>query len=439
MVYCEKCGIVPVPEKDLPVLLPTDVEFKVGVNPVATSQSFVNTTCPECGGAARRETDTMDTFVDSSWYFLRFASPHADTEAFNREEVEFWLPVDQYVGGIEHATMHLIYARFFTKVLHDLGLISFREPFPRLFTQGMVNMMFFHCKDCGHDAMEIKNGQCVRCGSANVVRTSEKMSKSVGNQVTADFVCENYGADTGRMYALSVGPPDQQFDWPVKEVEEDGTLRIKPIMQDIEGISRFLGRVWRLIAPRVERFVPDWRGQMNDVALTDAQTKIRRKLHQTIQKVTNDVERFSFNTAIAAMMELVNELTPFADKAFAAPIGCAGDALVFSEVAENLVLLLSPFAPHIADELWERLGFQGSTYGAAFPRANTHVAREEEIVIPVQINGKVRARLTVPADISDAQLRDLALQCEAVQNYINGKAVKDVRVVPKRLVNVVVS
>jgi leucyl-tRNA synthetase len=443
MVYCEKCGIVPVPEKDLPVLLPTDVEFKVGVNPVATSQSFVNTTCPECGGAARRETDTMDTFVDSSWYFLRFASPHADTEAFNREEVEFWLPVDQYVGGIEHATMHLIYARFFTKVLHDLGLIGFREPFPRLFTQGMVNMKFFRCEACGHDDMEVRvtqtdslrNLQCVRCGSSQIVRYSEKMSKSIGNQVTADFVCENYGADTGRLYALSVGPPDQQFDWPVEEVEEDGALSIKPIMQDIEGISRFLGRVWRLIAPRAERFVRGWRGQITSVVLTSEQMRIRRRAHQTIQQVTNDIERFSFNTAIAAMIKLVNELTPFADKGLTA----TGDGVVFSEAVENLVLILSPFAPHIADELWERLGFEGSTYNVAFPQADADVVREEEIVIPVQINGKVRARLTVPADISDAQLRDLALQCEAVQNYLNGKAVKDVRVVPKRLVNVVVS
>ncbi|MCS6862159.1 MAG: leucine--tRNA ligase, partial [Abditibacteriales bacterium] len=203
IVYCDRCGIVPVPEKDLPVRLPTDVEFKVGVNPLATSETFVNTTCPQCGGTARRETDTMDTFVDSSWYFLRFASPHTDTAAFDREEVAFWLPVDQYVGGVEHATMHLIYARFFTKVLHDLGLVSFREPFPRLFTQGMVNMMFFRCQACGHDAMEAREDgevlRCLKCHSDQIVRCVEKMSKSIGNQVTADFVCETYGADTGRL------------------------------------------------------------------------------------------------------------------------------------------------------------------------------------------------------------------------------------------------
>jgi leucyl-tRNA synthetase len=446
VVYCAACGIVPVPEKDLPVLLPTDVEFKVGVNPLTTSATFVNTTCPRCGGAARRETDTMDTFVDSSWYFLRFASPHTDAAAFDRCDVDFWLPVDQYVGGVEHATMHLIYARFFTKVLNDLGLVSFREPFPRLFTQGMVNMMFFRCRACGHDAMEARLAQtdnacsllCARCGSADVVRTSEKMSKSIGNQVTADFVCDTYGADTGRLYALSVGPPDQQFDWPVEEVEEDGVLRLKPLMRDIEGIARFLGRVWRLIAPRAMRFVRDWRGQITEVALTGEQKRLRRRLHQTIQQVTHDIERFSFNTAIAAMMKLVNEWTPFAEKAFAAPIACAGDTLVFSEAAENLVLLLSPFAPHLADELWERLGFTGSTYGAPFPQADADVAREEEIVIPVQVNGKVRARLTVPADISDDRLRELALNHQAVQNHLNGKTVQEVRIVPKRLVNVVV-
>jgi len=398
ILYCDTCGTLPVPEEDLPVLLPTDVEFTgEGGNPLARSEQFVHTTCPQCGGPATRETDTMDTFVDSSWYFLRYASPTADDQPFRREEVDRWLPVDQYVGGIEHATMHLIYARFFTKVLFDLGLVSFREPFTRLFTQGMITKFV---EETGR---------------------AEKMSKSKGNVVTPDEIIEKYGADTGRLYILFIGPPDQEAEW-----SDEG----------VEGAFRFLARLWRVVAPRTSWFEAEWREAMANLELNEAQRRLRRKVHQTIRDVTQRIEGFQFNTAVSALMELVNEMYPFVEQAGAEP-GTA-DRLVFSEGVENLLRLLSPFAPHLADELWERLGRTGSTYQATWPTWDPDVARAEEITIVVQVNGKVRARLQVPPDVDDAALQQRALADERVRAFLGGREVRKVIVVPRRLVNVVV-
>ena len=426
IIYCDECGIVPVPEEDLPVLLPEEVEFRAeGGNPLAQCESFVHTTCPQCGQAARRETDTMDTFVDSSWYFLRYASPHAQEAPFAKKEIERWLPVDQYVGGIEHATMHLIYARFFTKVLYDLGLVPFREPFTRLFTQGMICKETFLCPRCYEyfQREEIdEEHRCPQCG-AELERRVEKMSKSIGNIVTADEVREKYGADTARVYILFVGPPDQDAEW------SD---------QGVEGVYRFLNRVWRLVAPRTQHYLSEWREQLREAELTPEQQLIRRRTHQTIHRVTRDLERFSFNTAVSRLMELVNAVLPFAQENLSQPIVCAHDALVFSEAVENLLLLLSPFAPHIADELWERLGKRGSTYLASWPEADPEWVREEEITIVVQVNGKLRDRLLVPADISEEELKARALASPKVRRYVDGKEVRRIVVVPRRLVNIVV-
>jgi leucyl-tRNA synthetase len=429
ILYCDTCGTVPVPEEDLPVRLPTDVAFTgEGGNPLARSAAFVQAVCPQCGGAARRETDTMDTFVDSSWYFLRYASPHTADVPFAREDVDYWLPVDQYVGGIEHATMHLIYARFFTKVLYDLGLVSFREPFTRLFTQGMICKETFFCPKCiKHHLEEPEGGVCPACGGP-VERKSEKMSKSIGNVVAPDEVREKYGADTGRLYILFIGPPEQGADW-----SDEG----------VEGAYRFLNRIWRLVAGRCAWYTPDWpaamAGEGDGSRITDHGSRIttlRRKVHQTVRDVTQRIERFQFNTAVSALMELVNALYSFTD-AISEREPEPSERAVFSEAVENLLLLLSPFAPHVADELWERLGHPNSTYLESWPTWDEAIAREETITIVVQVNGKVRDKLEVAPDTSEEDLRALALASERAQKFLAGREVRKVIVVPGRLVNVV--
>ncbi|MCD6360494.1 MAG: leucine--tRNA ligase, partial [Armatimonadetes bacterium] len=329
VVHCDKCGIVPVPEEDLPVLLPEDAEFTaMGDSPLSRHERFMKTECPVCGGPARREPDTMDTFVYSAWYYLRYPSPDETEGPFNRDDVEYWLPVDQYVGGIEHATGHLLYSRFITKVLHDLGWVSFREPFSSLFTQGMV----------------YKDGA--------------KMSKSKGNVVTPDEINDRYGADTGRVFSLFMGPPDQDTEW-----SDEGVV----------GAYRFLWRVWRLMADRPGLFLPEWSERLPAEG-SQAQRDMRRKTHQTIAKVTTDFEEMAFNTAVAAIMELTNELTAFADRLDA---GDASDRAVFSEGMVNLLLLLSPIAPHICDELWERLGLPAPILEQSWPQADEALTAEE--------------------------------------------------------------
>jgi leucyl-tRNA synthetase len=386
IVYKQDGSVEAVLEEQLPVLLPVDVQFTGHGNPLAQSESFQNVVDSN-GNPARRETDTMDTFVDSSWYFLRFCSPHSTSTPFEKSDVERWMAVDQYVGGVEHATMHLIYARFFTKVLFDLGLCPVNEPFPRLFTQGMVTM---------HSG---KTGKV------------EKMSKSVGNVVALDYAVSRYGADATRLATLYLGPAEQDAEW---HKESDKVFA---------GPHRFLERVYRLCQAR--EFQSDWRESIS--AETEADKILRRKTHQMIGKVGTDIERFSMNTAIAAMMEFINSLQEYSSQVSAA---------VYSEAVENLLLCLSPFAPHLADELLSTIGYESSAYKAAWPRADEAIAREEEITLPIQINGKLKSKITVAADADESTLREAAL--EEIKSQLDGKEVRRVIIVPGRMINIVV-
>ncbi len=395
MVYCEACGVQPVPEEQLPVLLPDDVTFTgAGESPLTTSASFMNTTCPKCGGPARRDSDTMDTFMDSSWYFLRYCSPTLDTAAFDPAEVKYWMPVDMYIGGREHATMHLIYARFFTMALHDMGLLDFDEPFTKLFNQGIVTA------------------------------GGKKMSKRSGAVPPNDVVSE-FGADSARLFILFMAPAGERAEWGV-DPETGKPYTVPP---GIDGIWRFLNRVWRLTAAHVNGYAPDRAGRMGE--LTDAARRLRRKTHQTIKRVSGDIERFQFNTAISALMELTNEMSRYeAD-------GVTPGDPAWSEAVEMGTRLLSPFAPHVACELWEALGQTAPLPNAPWPVFDPAVAAEEALEIPVQINGKLRDKLTVPVGTDAATLETLALQSEPVQRHLNGAAPRKVIVVPGKLVNIV--
>ena len=406
IIYCAQCGMVPVPERDLPVILPTDVKFTGrGGSPLDAVESFVNVPCPTCGGPGRRDTDTLGTFTYSSWYYMRFASPHDHERIFTADAVDYWLPVDQYVGGVEHAILHLLYSRFYTKVMYDMGLVKFKEPFTRLFTQGMI----------------YKDGA--------------KMSKSRGNVVTPDDMCARYGADSARTFILFIGPPELDAEW-----SDAG----------VEGAYRFLGRLWRLAVGNLDRFAPAWKDAAPAVGHSTATDALRRKTHQTIRKVTDDMERTHYNTAIAALMELVNEMTDFVAGAAKepAPSLCSGQApsspkgdaaadAALSEALESLVLMLSPFAPHIAEEIWQRLGKTDSVCLAQWPAWEDDIAREAEVTVVVQVNGKVRDRMTVAAGIAGDRLKELALASERVKAFTAGKTVRNVIVVPDKLVNVV--
>ncbi len=390
VVYCDQCGMAPVPESDLPVVLPTDLPFAATGETLPSAESFVVTTCPKCGGRARRETDTMAQWIESCWYFLRYADPHNEEMPFSREAADHWLPVDQYIGGIEHAVLHLLYSRFFTKVLYDLGLIGFDEPFARLFTQGML----------------LKDGAA--------------MSKSRGNVVGPDEVIPRYGADALRTYDLFLAPADQEADW-----KEGG----------IEGVARFLQRAWRAVAGRAAHFDRDWRTRPKVEA--GKAVSLRRRLHQTIHRVTDDIERWHFNTAISAMMELVNALTEVDDAALSDEKANPGLRTVYSEACEELCKLLAPFAPHLAEELWERLGMEKSVHLETWPRWDTEAAREAEVTVVVQVNGRLRDRLTVPAGTPREELEKMALASERARAHLEGKTIGQVVVVPDRLVNIV--
>ncbi len=386
IVYCATCGELPAPEEELPIFLPDTVEFKpTGESPLAQCPEFVNATCPECGGPARRETDTMDTFMDSSWYYMRFLSPHDEDKVFDSDLVTQWLPVDQYISGIEHAILHLLYSRFFTKVLRDLELIDFHEPFHNLFTQGMI----------------IKDGA--------------KMSKSKGNVVSPDALIKRYGADTVRIYTLFIGPPDKDAEWNDRAVE---------------GAFRFLGRVWRLVQQHVER-AKESDGEIPG-ELSGAEREVRRFVHATIKKVTEDIEyRFHYNTAVSALMEMVNSL-------YAADLEQARPP-VLREALETLLTLLYPMAPHICEELWSDLGHSESLLRHEWPAYDKDAVKTDEILIVVQVNGKVRGRITVAADCGEDELKEAALEESNVRNHVADKNVRKVIVVPKKLVNIVVN
>ena len=381
IVYCDDCGAVPVPSDSLPVLLPLDAEFKpTGDSPLATNHGFVHTTCPTCDGEARRETDTMDTFVDSSWYMFRFASPREDKGPFDPTLVGQWLPVDQYTGGVEHAVMHLLYARFFTKALRDMGLLNFDEPFLRLFNQGTI------------------------------VASGAKMSKSRGNVINPDNYVEDLGADVVRAYLMFLGPWDQGGDW-----TDTG----------INGIARWMNRTWDLLQQD-----PSKLPATVEKGAGPAQT--RRKLHQTIEKVHNDLDRFKFNTAIAAMMELSNHLSQAWNQGEV-------DAALWRECVEKFLLLLAPIAPHVAEELWERTGHPYSIHNRTFPKWDPAMTAEETITLVVQVNGRLRDRLEAPASISENDVKEMALSSPKVQLHTRNKKIKNLVYVPGRLVNVVVA
>jgi leucyl-tRNA synthetase len=411
VLYCQKCGMVPVPADDLPVLLPKVAEFSGrGDSPLAQIPEFVNTTCPNCGGPARRETDTMDTFVDSSWYFFRFCDPNNEELPFEPEKVAYWGPIDFYSGGVEHAILHLIYSRFFCRVFRDIGMTGLDEPFTRLLTQGMV----------------LKSGQV--------------MSKSKGNVVDPDDMIQKFGADALRLYVMFVAPPEKEIEW------TDAGL---------EGSFRFLARVWRLVDQLSETIGGQGIPAPDELELSDGERALRRKTHETIRRVTLDLDpRVHLNTAVSGLMELVNELYAFCNTTGCLRVGREAEGAesvgvvervatvaVLKESIEALVLMLSPFAPHMAEELWEALGHAGGVVAAGWPQYQEAVARAAEIVVPVQVNGKVRARLTVPADATDDQLRDLALGDPQVRKYVEGKTVRKVVVAggqAAKLVSVVV-
>ena len=392
ILYCQKCGIVPVPEADLPVVLPPDADFQLtGESPLARHPEFVNTTCPRCGQPAKRETDTMDTFVDSSWYMLRFISPKYSEGPFDPQALQKWLPVDQYTGGAEHAVMHLLYSRFFTKALRDMGLLDFDEPFLRLFNQGII---------LGED--------------------HEKMSKSRGNVVNPDEYVKSLGADAVRCFLMFLGPWDQGGPWSTR---------------GINGVARWLNRVWQIVLKdsfplRNDPPVP-WPAETPPPDKAEGDRQLQRKLHQTIRKVHRDLDSFKFNTAIAALMELINY------------IGKAFDEQAISEdswkhTVETFLLMLAPLAPHIAEELWERTGNPYSIHNQSFPQWDDKLAAEEEITLVVQVNGKLRERIRVPIGITREEAERLALESPRVQTYVNNKKVEQLVYVPGRLVNVVV-
>ena len=384
VVYCDDCGIVPVDKKDLPVLLPTDVEFTgKGESPLTTSKEFATTACPCCGKEARREVDTMDTFVDSSWYFLRYIDPKNTEEPFSKEMVNKWMPVDQYIGGVEHAIMHLLYSRFFVKAFKSMGMLDFDEPFKNLLTQGMVLM------------------------------DGSKMSKSKGNTVSPIEIINKYGADTARLFVLFAAPPERDLDW-----SEQG----------VEGCFRFLNRVYRLV------------DELAEVAKSNAEVKtvtkedkaMRLVIHSTLKKVTTDLsEKFGFNTAIAALMELINEMYKYKE------LDTRNDGII-REGIETIITILAPFTPHIGEELWTMIGKEGSVFNISWPSYDESALVQDEVEVIVQVNGKLRAKVSMDANISREDMEKVAMEDAKVQAAIEGKDVVKVIAVPKKLVNIVV-
>jgi leucyl-tRNA synthetase len=378
MVYCDKCGIVPVPEEDLPVLLPPDAEFKpTGESPLKYCQSFVNTTCPKCSGPARRETDTMDTFMCSSWYFLRYTSPKTRSASFDATKVKYWLPVDLYTGGAEHAVMHLFYARFFIKALKDMNLVDFDEPFTRLFNQGTI------------------------------IYRGDKMSKSRGNVIAPDEYVAELGADAVRGYLMFIGPWELGGEW-----NDRG----------IVGISRWLNRVWSLVTTDYASRVVDPVAEKEFLHLT----------HKTIKEVTTDLEKLRFNTMLSSLMEFSNYLSKVRES------GVVSGSL-WQEAIGYFLLLLAPTAPHLAEELWNRTGHTYSIHNQPWPEYDEELTKEEETTLVIQVNGKLRDKVLIPASISEAEAKELALGRERVKAYIDGKKLTRVIYVPTRVVNIVVA
>ncbi len=417
IVYCDKCGTQPVPESELPVRIPDDLNFTgEGGSPLRRHEGFMNATCPSCGGPARRETDTMDTFVDSSWYYLRYADANNAEKAWNPEDVDYWMSVDQYVGGIEHAVLHLLYSRFFTKVLRDMGYVKVDEPFSALLTQGMV----------------LKDGS--------------KMSKSKGNTVSPEEMIEKYGADACRLFIMFAAPPERDLNW-----SDAG----------IEGAYRFVNRFYRMVMSALPAYqharsllpvhmgnLAGFMGALTEQEIADGLRKaepnltpedkeLRRMIHATVKRITNDLhDRFAFNTAISGLMEMTNAIYAYRDKLDAEDWNLR--TLVLAEAIQKAILIIAPFCPHLADELWSKLGYQESIHLHAWPDFDENVARAESVEIVLQINGKVRDRLEVPAGITAAEMEQVALASDKVKALIDGKQVVKVIPVPGKLVNIVV-
>ncbi|MBW2027660.1 MAG: leucine--tRNA ligase [Deltaproteobacteria bacterium] len=422
VIYCEECGTVPVPEGDLPVILPLDLEMREnGGSPLPHEPSFYKTTCPRCKGEARRETDTMDTFVESSWYFDRYTCPDYDGGPLDPSRVDYWMPVDQYIGGIEHAILHLLYSRFYTRVLQDLGYLKVREPFTNLLTQGMVCKETQECPNHGYLLPdEVRDNKCVHCQGEVTIGNTVKMSKSKKNVVDPEDLINQYGADTVRMFCLFASPPERDLEWSDKGVE---------------GSFRFLNRVWRLVAENIEelkRFAPHGGNRPLAPPLRD----LYRKIHETIKKVTNDIEdRFHFNTAISAVMELVNDInrTINGKKSWSEEEGS-----VIRAAVETTVVLLAPVVPHITEELWRMLDHEESLLTVPWPAYDPEALEVDRRLVVLQVNGKVRSRMEVPATLNDREIEEEALKDDRIQRYVQGKAIKKVIVVQKKLVNVVV-
>jgi leucyl-tRNA synthetase len=422
IIYCDKCGTVPVPENDLPVVLPLDMNLRSGGgSPLPLEPSFYNTICPRCKGDARRETDTMDTFVESSWYFDRYACPDYVKGPVDRKRLDYWMPVDQYIGGIEHAILHLLYSRFYTRVMKDLGYLDFKEPFINLLTQGMVCKETQECPTHGYlYPNEVIDGTCSRCRSPILTGNTLKMSKSKKNVVDPSDLVEQYGADTVRMFCLFASPPERDLEW------SD---------QGVEGAYRFLNRVWRLITDNI--------GEISKAAVYDGNAplegdlkEIHRKTHETIKKVTGDIEdRFHFNTAISAVMELVNDVYRYLNSG-----QDKGEQAwpVIREAVEMTVLLLSPVVPHITEEIWRMLGHEDCLLNVAWPSYSEDALEVEKRVVVLQVNGKVRSRIEVPASFTEKEIEAAALGDERIRHFVGGKKIRKVIVVQQKLVNIVV-
>jgi leucyl-tRNA synthetase len=417
VIHCDSCGIVPVPEKDLPVRLPEDVSFEMPGNPLDHHPSWKHVPCPRCGRPARRETDTLDTFFDSSWYFLRFCSARAPV-AFERSAVDYWMPVDQYIGGIEHAVLHLLYSRFFTRALTQCGYLDLAEPFAGLFTQGMV------CHETYQSATgewlfpeEVETdsvgGLLDAAGRPVIAGRHEKMSKSKKNVVGLDAIVDTYGADTARLYLLSDSPPERDLEW-----TESG----------IEGIWRYVNRLWRMVSePPGSLSEP---GAPVPAALSEAVAAVRRTTHKTIAAVTDDLDKFRFNRAVARIRELTNALDDL-------PATEPGATEVLREGLETLARLLGPMMPHLAEEMWLALGGTGLLAEQAWPQADPELTRDEQVTLAVQVNGKLRATLEIPRDTVAEVVENAALALPQIQRWLDGNAPRKVIVVPNRIVNVV--
>jgi len=423
MIACDRCGMVPVSEKDLPVVLPVNVQVTgLGESPLAGSKEFVETTCPTCDGPGRRETDTMDTFVESSWYFDRFACADYHQGPLDKKRVDYWMPVDQYIGGIEHAILHLLYSRFFTRVLKEMGWVSVEEPFTNLLTQGMVCKEIYECSKDGYlypNEVEVEGegARCRKCGNAIPMGRLEKMSKSKKNVVDPEYLVDKYGADTARMFCLFAAPPEKDLDW------SD---------QGVEGSFRFLNRVWRLVYDQHDR-LQKAKPVSPGAPLEGDNLSLRQKTHKTIRKVTEDIDRFHFNTAISAIMELVNEIYGSKVKDQTGELSVN----IMAEAIEAVALLLSPFVPHFAEELWEALGKKESILTWPWPDYDPQAVLEDEVLIVVQVNGKLRDRVIVPTSYGENQVKEAALKTEKIRSLVEGREIRKVILVPKKLVNIV--